>query len=105
METTIDFNAPPNPGDLCATSTIDKDHPEILSFLKKYEVKGDPKATAIALFTAVRDEIRYDPYHITFTVQGMKASTTLVNRYGYCVAKAVLYAALTRAAGIPTRLG
>lgn len=105
VEKSIDFNAPPNQGDLLATPTIDTENPEILSFLKKHEKQGDPKATAIALFTAVRDEIRYDPYHIEFTEQGMRASTTLAKRRGYCVAKAVLYAALTRAAGIPTRLG
>lgn len=105
MEKTIDFNAAPNPGDLAATTFIDMNHPEILSFLKKYEKPGDLKATAIALFTAVRDGIRYDPYHIDFTEHGMKASTTLANRHGFCVTKAILYTALTRAAGIPTRLG
>lgn len=105
METNIDFEAPPNTGDLVPTSAIDADHPDILAFLKKYEKPGDLKQTAIALFTAVRDEIRYDPYHIEFSIEGLRASTTLKNRYGYCVAKAVLYAALTRAAGIPTRLG
>jgi transglutaminase-like putative cysteine protease len=57
------------------------------------------------LFYAVRDAIRYDPYHIDLTVNGMKASTTLSSGRGWCVSKAILLAACCRSIGIPARLG
>ncbi|TYT73225.1 transglutaminase family protein [Desulfobotulus mexicanus] len=96
---------PPSEGDLGITAFMDADHFDILAFVRRHEKKGDLRATAISLYTAVRDEIRYDPYRIEFSVHGMKASTTLNQGYGYCVAKAVVLAAALRAAGIPARLG
>ncbi|TWI68921.1 transglutaminase superfamily protein [Desulfobotulus alkaliphilus] len=101
----LHMEIPPNEGDLGITAFIDAEHPEIQAFIRRHEKKGDHKATAISLYTAVRDDIRYDPYRIEFSVHGMKASTTLNRGYGYCVAKAVVLAAALRAAGIPARLG
>lgn len=40
-----------------------------------------------------------------FSVEGLRASTTIARGYGYCVAKAVLLAAALRHCGLPTRLG
>ena len=60
---------------------------------------------AVALFYFVRDGIRYNPYVPMFTLEDNRASTTLGRGEGYCVQKAVLLAALARAAGIPARLG
>ena len=59
----------------------------------------------MALYYAVRDGIRYDPYRIDLSVQGMRASTTLAQGYGWCVPKAGLLAACARAAGIPSAIG
>lgn len=98
-------DVPPHPQDLAPTAFMDTEHPDIQAFCDRYAKSGDPRGTAIALYTAVRDEIRYDPYRIDFSAHGMKASTTLRQGYGYCVAKAVLLATLARAAGIPARLG
>ena len=53
----------------------------------------------------VRDGIRYDPYSLVLTVEGLRASTSLENRRGWCVPKAILFAAVCRAVGIPARLG
>ncbi|WP_246052246.1 transglutaminase-like domain-containing protein [Desulfobotulus mexicanus] len=101
----LNMEIPPSEGDLGITAFMDADHFDILAFVRRHEKKGDLRATAISLYTAVRDEIRYDPYRIEFSVHGMKASTTLNQGYGYCVAKAVVLAAALRAAGIPARLG
>ena len=60
---------------------------------------------AVALYYAVRDGLRYDPYRIDLSVHGMKASTALAKGYGWCVPKAALLAAVCRAAGIPARVG
>jgi transglutaminase-like putative cysteine protease len=91
---------------LSATPFIESEHPTIAAFVAPHcDRQGTPRERAIALFEAVRDGIRYDPYRISFTVEGLRASTTLAQGYGYCVAKAVLLAAALRASSIPARLG
>ena len=60
---------------------------------------------ATRLFYAVRDGIRYDPYSVTSDPDDYRASTILAQRAAYCIPKAVVLAALARAAGIPARLG
>jgi transglutaminase-like putative cysteine protease len=64
-----------------------------------------PVEKAVKLYYAVRDEVRYDPYDLDLTVEGMRASTTLMRRRGWCVTKACLLAACLRAVGVPARLG
>lgn len=88
------------------TPFIDSDSPSIIEFAKQFI--GDAKTDiekAVKLFYAVRDEIRYDPYNINFTHEGLKASIILGRRYGYCVAKAIVLTAAARSVGIPARLG
>lgn len=59
---------------------------------------------AKSLFYFVRDGIRYNPFLRKLYVEDFQASTVLERKEGYCVQKAVLLAALARAAGIPSRL-
>ncbi len=66
---------------------------------------ANERERAIALYYAVRDDIRYDPYSCDLSADSLRASRVLEKRRGYCVGKAVLLAAAGRAAGIPTRLG
>lgn len=70
---------------------------------------ADPNKTdrenAVALYYWVRDEIRYNPYRVTDSIESLKASTTIETGEAWCVPKAVLLAALCRAAGIPARVG
>lgn len=61
--------------------------------------------TAVALFEWVRDRIRYDPYTSMDPAESYRATRILERGRGYCIQKAVLLAALGRAAGIPSRLG
>lgn len=89
---------------LAPTAFIDSDHPAVREFAERVGTGGD-RELAVALFYAVRDGFRYDPYRIDLTPEGMKASTVLVNGYGWCVPKATLLAAACRARGIPARLG
>lgn len=85
---------------------IDSDHPDVMEFSRRFagEVE-DEREKAVALFYAVRDEFRYDPYHIDLNAPAMKASALLARGYGFCISKAVLMAAACRVQGIPTRLG
>lgn len=59
---------------------------------------------AKSLFYFVRDEIKYDPYSPRYLPEHYQASKILERGVGYCVQKAVLLAALARAANIPARL-
>jgi len=56
---------------------------------------------AIALYYAVRDDIRYDLYACTLNADSLRASHVLAQGCSYCVGKAVLLVAVGRAAGIP----
>lgn len=89
-----------------STATIDFDNQMVADYAQK-NIEGvtDQKKQAIRLYYAVRDGIRYDPYTIDLSVQGLRASTTLKAGRGWCVAKAILLAACCRGAGIPARLG
>ncbi len=88
------------------TPFLDFDHPEVKAFTQE-TIKGitHPREKAIKLFYAVRNGIRYNPYHIDLTIEGMRASTTLQKGSSWCVGKAVLLSAVCRAAGIPAKLG
>jgi len=95
----------PDPGTLKPTALIDSDHPAVLAFAAQYGIGTCDRDRAIALFYAVRDGFRYDPYRIDMSPLGMTASTVLATGYGWCVNKAALLAAACRATGIPARLG
>ncbi len=101
------MNADPSPGPqhLAATRCIDADHPAVRAFAQAHAQGDSPREQAVSLYLAVRDRLRYDPYRIDLSDTGMSASTALQQGYGWCVPKAVLYAAVCRAQGIPARLG
>lgn len=91
---------------LQATQYLDYDNEAMMSFVNRVCADSqDAVARAIALYYAVRDEIRYDPYTCSLDPNSLRASWVLSEGKSYCVGKAVLLAAVGRAAGIPTRLG
>ena len=91
---------------LMPTAFIDSDNTNIIEYSRAHSDKAiGHKQKAVSLYYAVRDGIRYDPYSLDMTVEGLRASTTLKNGRGWCVAKAILLAACCRVAGIPARLG
>jgi transglutaminase-like putative cysteine protease len=86
--------------------TIDCDSRAVAAFAEKNTGNSaDPREQAVSLYYAVRDGIRYDPYTIDLSIEGIRASATLKSGRGWCVAKAILLAACCRATRIPTRLG
>jgi len=91
---------------LQATQCLDHDNKAIQVYVDQVcGSAANVRERAIALFYAVRDDIRYDPYSCTLNTESLRASNVLKAGRGYCVGKAVLLAAAGRAAGIPTRLG
>ncbi|MFC2122671.1 transglutaminase family protein [Bacteroidota bacterium] len=59
---------------------------------------------AINLFRFVRDEIRYNFWNLSDFLEDYRASATMARGEGFCIQKAIVLAALARAAGIPARL-
>jgi transglutaminase-like putative cysteine protease len=90
---------------LSPTEIIDSDHPSVAEFAARHATGTTDLERAVALYYAVRDGFRYDPYRIDLTPAGMKASAVIAKGYGWCVTKAALLAAACRAARIPSRVG
>ncbi len=107
----IDWNLLPDPPDvrpdecLSPTDVIDSDHPLIRE--KTEEITSgaaDDIAKAERLFLFVRDGIKYNFAPLLRSREDWKASRTLERGDGFCQQKAVLFAALARAAGIPSQV-
>lgn len=98
----------PLPEDCLASMTyVDSAHPDVSGFAER--VCRDAGATidrdrAVALFLAVRDGIRYDPYAVGGGPESYRASSVVHQAVAYCIPKAVLLSAACRAVGIPTRV-
>lgn len=88
------------------TPVVDADHPAVRDFASRSRGgSASPREQAVALYYAVRDGFRYNPYALDLTPRGLSASRVLDVGHGWCVTKAVLLAAACRAIGIPARLG
>lgn len=88
------------------TYFIDSDHDDIVTFAR--EVTADAASEgerATALFAAVRDGIRYNPFFISQDTADYRASSVLTGGANWCVPKAVLLAAAARSVGIACKLG
>jgi len=91
---------------LMPTACLDADHPTVRRMADTACRGADtPVERATRLYYAVRDGLRYDPYHIELTEEGLRASSVIARQQGFCVAKAGVLAALARSVGIPARLG
>jgi transglutaminase-like putative cysteine protease len=85
---------------------IDSAHPAIVELTRSLmDAERSDQENAVTLYYWVRDKIRYNPYALGTTVGSFLASATLQAGEAWCVPKAILLAALCRAAGIPTRVG
>ncbi|MBP7738591.1 MAG: transglutaminase domain-containing protein [Spirochaetes bacterium] len=90
---------------LTPTYFIDSDNPAIIEQAGAIVVPGDSALDrAVKIYYWVRDRIPYNPYRTTFDRGNYRASFILRQGDGFCVQKAVLAAALSRAAGVPSRL-
>ena len=102
----LTIDDPPVPADLEATEFIDSDSAAVRDFVASTTAGcTDDRERAVALFEAVRDGIRYDPYDVSRDPADYRASAVLAGTQRWCVPKSVLLTAACRAAGIPSRLG
>lgn len=84
---------------------IDSDHPAVIAFARQKATGGSAHERALALYYAVRDDIKYDPYVDLSDPASFRASGVLAAGRGFCVGKAALLAACCRAVGVPARVG
>lgn len=91
---------------LQSTANLDADHPLIQGFAQEAAAGAHTqREAAVAVFYAVRDRIKYNPYLFRPDPAIFRASAILRQGEGYCVQKSILLAASARALGIPCRLG
>jgi len=86
-------------------SYIDSAHPAVVSFTRTHLKGADQREKAVALYYAVRDAVRYNPFLDFSDRETFRASSVLAADQGFCIGKAALLAASARAAGIPARVG
>jgi hypothetical protein len=90
---------------------VDSDHPAVRDFSSRalaaagVSPDASDRERAVALFLAVRDGLRYDPYGISHGPESFMASTVAATAANWCVPKAVLLSAACRSVGIPAGLG
>jgi len=90
---------------LASAQYIDSAHPAVRAFSEKHLKGSGDRERAIALYYAVRDEIRYNPFLDFTSPEAFRASSVLAADQGFCVGKASLLAACARASGIAARVG
>lgn len=87
------------------TYFIDSDSEEVRRLCgNTIQGESDEKARAIKLFYWARDSIRYNPFSPMFKKENYPASAIIKLGEGFCIQKAVVLAALCRAADIPCKL-
>ncbi|MBV8031950.1 MAG: transglutaminase family protein [Betaproteobacteria bacterium] len=84
---------------------IDSAHPAVAAFSAQHASGASPREKAVALYYAVRDGIRYNPFIDVSRPEAFRASSVLAAGEGFCIGKAALLAAAARVAGIPARVG
>lgn len=88
------------------TAFIESSHPDVAAFAHRAtEAASTPVEKAVALFYAVRDGWRYDPYGLDTTRDAFRASVILSAPSAWCTPKSILLTAAARSVGIPARLG
>jgi transglutaminase-like putative cysteine protease len=95
-----------DPAWLAPTWFIDSDSEAVARFTStSIGDATEPADVAVALFYAVRDGFRYDPYNVSYDPEAFRASSVAASSANWCVPKSVLLTAAARHSGIPARLG
>jgi len=90
---------------LASTEFVDGGHPRVAEFARAHAKGAGERERGVALYYAVRDAVRYNPFLDFSDARVFRASDTLAAGEGFCIGKAALLAAAARAAGIPARVG
>jgi transglutaminase-like putative cysteine protease len=97
----------PEAAHLSPARFVDSDHPEVIAYARGHGLGDSPRARAVALYYAIRDGFRYNPWGVRFEPEAFSASSVLGRERSagaHCVDKATVLAACARVLGIPSRL-
>lgn len=105
-DTTTASNGDDDPSFLAPSRFVDSDDPTVVAWAAEVTAgAATDTERAVALYYRVRDDIRYDPWVRAESADDFKASAVLARDRNWCVPKAVLLCAGSRAVGVPCRLG
>jgi len=92
---------------LTPTDIIDSDNDIVIDYMRSIIGIENLSYTekAVKLYLRVRDDIRYNPYLPFFKGEHYRSSNVIKSGEGFCIGKAGLLCAVSRAAGIPARVG
>jgi transglutaminase-like putative cysteine protease len=96
-----------DPRTLRPNAFVDSDHPAIVAYATAIGGGLPARAAAVALYSDVRDRLRYNPWRVGLQPADYTASGVLTRdptEGAHCIDKANLLAAACRALGIPSRL-
>ncbi|MEZ4319383.1 MAG: transglutaminase family protein [Myxococcota bacterium] len=92
---------------LMPNAFVDSDHPAVIAFAEAHAPGLSGVDAAVALYLAIRDGWRYNPWRVRFTRADYTASGVVLRdraEGGHCIDKALLLAATCRVKGIPSKL-
>ena len=87
------------------TYFLDFEETSIQQFVQDRLAGLEKLEAVVKAYYFVRDEIGYNPYRVGLKREQYRASYILGRKQNYCIPKAVLFAALARAVGVPSRIG
>ncbi len=90
---------------LKSTRFIDAENAAVREFAARHAGSGDDRSKAVKLYYALRDAIPYDMRTFGLNEEQFVASNVLEAKSAFCVPKAIALAAVTRASGIPSKVG
>lgn len=90
---------------LAGDNLFNADHPLLMRHVHAAVVGSRSWDRVAKWYERVRDGIWYDPWRISFKAESLRASRTLEDQRGHCVAKSILFAAGCRAMGVPAVVG
>ncbi len=86
------------------TSIVNFDHPTVKNKAQEITIgQMETIEKARSLFYFVRDTIKYNPYLPRYLPEHFRTSNTLARGEGFCITKAALLIAMSRAVEIPAR--
>ena len=89
---------------LASDHFFNQGHPHIAQWISNISGESE-RDKAVAIYYLVRDGIRYDPFSFLEGQHALSSDYCLDHGRGYCIPKAALQVTLSRAVGIPARLG
>jgi hypothetical protein len=90
---------------LKSTANIDFENSIIQEYVKEFRQLTSKTEMAVKVYLKIRDGYLYDPYHLDISPDALVASKIVSKKRAWCVEKALLMVACSRALGIPSILG